>query len=326
MLEQNAFYGFEECLFINDLYYSAQISYHVVPIYFQAEIISQDEKTTYVELHANGQNVADTLTNEQLAVRIETPSECVATGYVSHLNSPSEFWIQLESYVADLEWIAEQLSSAADSFPELDDFTPGSLCAAVFPEDDNWYRARILSNTVAGIEVVFVDYGNSCTSNCLRALPEELVMVPPLAQKCSLRKPQGIEQWAPQAVEKFKEIAADGVTIFNIRTLSTGETVIVELLLDGEDVTLKLMPLTVDCYVTRFTGLDEFCIRKYDEEDPLEQVYKLEPLPGMQWNEESNSEFMKMNNDGEPFFSLCLHCPTKNCSYMYLRKLSWHNN
>lgn len=71
--------------------------------------------------------------------------------------------MQLENCIDDLEWIAEQLSSA-ENFPELEDLTPGTLCAALFPEDQMWHRARILSNTVAGIELLFIDYGNSCTS------------------------------------------------------------------------------------------------------------------------------------------------------------------
>lgn len=118
--------------------------------YPQAEIVSQDEKTTYIELLSEGRNIGQLLVEEQLARISECPPEPLATGYVSNLNSPSEFWVQLESSVADLEWIADQLS-AAETFPELEDFTPGSLCAAIFPEDDNWYRARILSNTVAGV-------------------------------------------------------------------------------------------------------------------------------------------------------------------------------
>lgn len=124
--------------------------------------MSQDEKATYVELYVNKQSISEILVNEQLALKTESTTDVAATGFVSHINSPSEFWIQLESSVADLEWIADQLSGA-EAFSELEDFTPGSLCAAVFPEDDNWYRARILSNTVAGIEVLFIDYGNSCT-------------------------------------------------------------------------------------------------------------------------------------------------------------------
>lgn len=120
-----------------------------------AEIVHQDEKTTYVELYANGQNVGEILKQDGLAADLQLETEANSTGFISHLNSPSEFWIQLESSCSDLEWVADQLANA-ESYPALEDLTPGSLCAAVFSDDDAWYRARILSNTVAGKSPHFV--------------------------------------------------------------------------------------------------------------------------------------------------------------------------
>lgn len=123
-------------------------------------------------------------------------------------------------------------------------------------------------------------------------------MMPALAQKCSLQKPSGIEQWTPQAAEKFKEIAAEGVTIFNFRKLSTGETAVVELLLEGKDISLQLLPKTVDCYITKFDSLESFYIKKHDQEKQLSEVCKLESLPGITWDEDSNNAFLHINNEG----------------------------
>lgn len=115
-----------------------------------AEIVHQDEKLTYVELFANGVDIGDVLMKEGLAVKLQLEADSSCMGYVSHYNSPSEFWIQMENSCGDLEWVAEQLAGA-ESYPELHELNPGSLCAAIFSEDELWYRARILSNTVAGI-------------------------------------------------------------------------------------------------------------------------------------------------------------------------------
>ncbi|XP_031343313.1 maternal protein tudor-like isoform X2 [Photinus pyralis] len=235
------------------------------------EIIHQDEKTTYVQLYADGQDVAKALLQEGLAAKLEFEIESSCTGYVSHLNSPSEFWIQLENSVADLEWIAEQLMTAA-SFAELEDLTPGSLCAALYTDDENWYRARILSNTIAGIEVLFVDYGNSCTCTGLRQLPEDLIMLSPLAQKCSLQKPPGILQWSSQATEDFKTISADGVTIFNIDKLSTGETLIVKLILNGQDVSEQLLPQTESAYITYINSIHDFWMQKVTDSSKSDAI------------------------------------------------------
>ncbi|XP_018571230.1 maternal protein tudor isoform X2 [Anoplophora glabripennis] len=266
-----------------------------------AEFIDQDEKTNYVELYVNGQNAKDILINENLALPLELSEENKSTCFVSHLNSPSEFWLQLENCVDELEWIAEQLSGA-ENFPELEDTTPGTLCAALFPDDQMWYRARILSDTVAGLELLFIDYGNSSISSSLRQLPEDLVVTPPLAQKCSLQKPEGIPYWSPQAVNKFNEISADGQTIFTVHKISTGETSVVQLFIEGEDVTSMLLPETEEGCVKDVENLDGFVIEKNGE--TLAERYKLEPMPGMTWTEESTDKFQELNNQGSKLFQI----------------------
>lgn len=211
-----------------------------------ADIVYQDEKNkTFVELFVNGNNVAQQLLENNLAVPIDRDIEdniANNTGFVSHLNSVSEFWIQLESSVPDLEMIVDRLASA-DTFPDLQDLSPGVLCAANFPDDEMWYRARILSNTVAGIEVLFVDYGNSSTAMKLKVLPEDLIQMPPLAQKFSLNKPANVDCWSDQANVKFREISADGATIFTIKKLAAGETSIVELFVEEQNILDQLVEL-----------------------------------------------------------------------------------
>ncbi|KAI4466350.1 tudor domain containing protein [Holotrichia oblita] len=236
-----------------------------------AEIVHQDEKTTYVELYANGQNVAEILKQNGLAADLQLETESSSTGFISHLNSPSEFWIQLESSCSDLEWVADQLANA-ESYPALEDLTPGSLCAAIFSDDDSWYRARILSNTVAGLEVIFIDYGNSCSCNGLRELPEDLIMLPPLALKCSLQKPNGIMQWSQAATDKFKEISADGATVFNVNILTPGETSIVQLTYEDQDVSAQLVPETRQCFVSHVDSVESFWVQFMDDNAKIENL------------------------------------------------------
>lgn len=141
----------------------------------------------------------------------------------------------------------------------------------------------------------------------MRALPEELALMPAMAQKCMLQKPREFgEQWTPQACERFKEIAADGVTIFNVKKLTTGETAVVDLLLNGQSVSYMLLPKTVDCYVTKFETLESFHIRKHDDVEELNTVCRLEGLVGVQWNAESNRIFADLNRNGEILFLVIL--------------------
>lgn len=227
----------------------------------QADIVYQDEKSkTFVELYIDGSNIAEQLLTTNTAVPIVRDAEdsiASNTGFVSHLNSIAEFWIQLESSVPDLEMIVDRLA-AAETFPDLQDLSPGILCAANFPDDEMWYRARILSNTVAGIEVLFVDYGNSSTAMKLKVLPEDLVQMPILAQKCSLQKPANVSVWSDRAIERFREISADGVTIFTVKKLTAGETSIVELYMDGQNVVEQLAELCeLSSNVERMTPIGE---------------------------------------------------------------------
>lgn len=210
------------------------------------------------------------------------------------MNSPSEFWIQLENCVDELEWIAEQLSNA-ESFPELEELTPGTLCAALFPDDQMWYRARILSNTVAGIELLFIDYGNCCTSSSLRQLPEDLVITAPLALKCSLQKNEGISTWSPEAATKFSDISADGQAIFTVKKISTGETSVVQLLLNGQDVTTMLLPSTEEGLVKEVETLEKLSIERENGENV---EVALEPLDGQVLDEEAKEKFEELNEQG----------------------------
>uniref|UniRef100_A0A6P7FIK6 Uncharacterized protein LOC114328275 isoform X2 n=1 Tax=Diabrotica virgifera virgifera TaxID=50390 RepID=A0A6P7FIK6_DIAVI len=266
-----------------------------------AEIINQDEKCTYVELYSDGTDVRAALVNDNLVKPIAETTETRQTGFVSHLNSPSEFWIQLESCIDELEWIAEQLSSA-ETFPDVTDLTPGTLCAALFPDDQMWYRARILSDTVAGLELIFIDYGNSCVCTDLKQLPEDLVMTAPLAMKCSLQKNDGIPTWTPEAAAKFSDISAEGQTIFTVKKISSGETSIVQLFLEDKDVTTMLLPSTEDGHIKELEALDNLTIEKEDGAIVEKQV--LEPMEGQELDEKSKEKLEELSEKGTTVFQV----------------------
>ncbi|CAG9833553.1 unnamed protein product [Diabrotica balteata] len=266
-----------------------------------AEILNQDEKCTYVELYVDSTDIRAALVKENLVKTITEKTETRQTGFVSHLNSPSEFWIQLESCIDELEWIAEQLSSA-ETFPDVTDFTPGTLCAALFPDDQMWYRARILSDTVAGLELIFIDYGNSCVCTDLKQLPEDLVMTAPLAMKCSLQKNDGIPTWTPEAAAKFADISAEGQTIFTVKKISSGETSIVQLFLEDNDVTTMLLPSTEDGRIKELEALDNLTIEKVT--GAIVEKLSLEPMEGQELDENLKEKLEELNEKGTTVFQI----------------------
>ncbi|XP_018353792.1 PREDICTED: maternal protein tudor-like isoform X2 [Trachymyrmex septentrionalis] len=210
----------------------------------QALIIA-DTMPKRVELFIDNNSVSETLVEEKHAIIINTEQELVNeivdleldphSAFVCHINSPSEFWVQEEKSVADLEVMADRFM-VADMFPKIEERKEGLLCVAKYPEDEQWYRARIVSHDDNGTQVIYIDYGNSAISTEIRTIPEDLASIPPLSRKCCLELPLQVVEWSEQAREKFVKLAADGATIFLLDVLKDQETSLVKLTLDGQNV------------------------------------------------------------------------------------------
>jgi len=67
---------------------------------------------------------------------------------------------------ADLWSIAADLETSIDEAPLVGDaLEVGTLCAALYSEDELWYRSRVteLDRDGGNAVVLFIDYGNSDT-------------------------------------------------------------------------------------------------------------------------------------------------------------------
>lgn len=80
-----------------------------------------------------------------------------------------------------------------------------------------------------------------------------------------------------------------------MKKIGTGETATVELLLSGENIVPRILPVTEDSLVKNFETLDKFSVDKNGE---LLSGVGLEPMPGMEWNEDSNKMFLELYPDG----------------------------
>ncbi|XP_043597513.1 maternal protein tudor-like isoform X1 [Bombus pyrosoma] len=199
-----------------------------------------------VDLLINGKSVSEMLVEDHHAVKIHTEEELIDeivdveldpySAFVSHINSPNEFWVQEEKSVGNLEIMTDRFL-VAHMFPKVDEIKENLLCVAKYPEDDCWYRARVVSHSDSATRVIYIDYGNSATSTEIRAIPPDLADIPPLSRKCRLIMPEGITKWSEKACKEFVTLAADGATIFLLDVIDEGETSSVKLTLDGKNVT-----------------------------------------------------------------------------------------
>lgn len=209
-------------------------------------LIIADSIPKRIELFVNDKSISEILVEEHHAVRIYAEQDLIDeiveleldphSAFVSHINSPSEFWVQEEKSIADLEVMSDRFM-VADMFPKVDEIKENLLCVAKFPEDEQWYRARVISHNNGETKVIYIDYGNSAISTEIRTIPEDLVKIAPLSRRCCLALPEGITEWSNEASQEFTKLAADGATIFLLDVLKEQEISIVRLTLNEKNVT-----------------------------------------------------------------------------------------
>ena len=98
---------------------------------------------------------------------------------VSNATSLDSIWVQplteeLLKETDEIQFVVNDLSPKASAFQSIP--AVGSYVAAIFPDDECFYRAKIRSVSGSSIDVLFIDYGNSAvvTLDKIRPLPDEL--------------------------------------------------------------------------------------------------------------------------------------------------------
>ncbi|XP_059173554.1 uncharacterized protein LOC131954068 isoform X2 [Physella acuta] len=178
-----------------------------------------------------------------LAPAKAVPLNTTVKAFTSMVESPSSFFLQLsgvdEALGVLMDNIAVQYVCEIPP-PILSNPQPGQSCVALYPEDDNWYRAKILSITGNSSLVLFVDYGNKETIALqnIRVMTPAIASVPVMAYECSLH---GIEaaSWPDKAIEMFESLVMDEeldctfVTATSVKLVSRRMDVVSELVRAG---------------------------------------------------------------------------------------------
>lgn len=201
------------------------------------EFITHGEqfKKSYVNLFIEGTNITEHLIQNGYA----KPLELVESGlncYISHVNGISDFYIQYEKDSKGLELIEIYLADN-EKLKKLEKFEKYKIVAALFPDDEMWYRAKLLKQDAEGYEVLFIDYGNTSISPECREISKDIAELPPLSKKCALEVPDNCKCWSDAAEQKFMEIAATGETIFSVELREPAKDyALVHLLVDGHNI------------------------------------------------------------------------------------------
>uniref|UniRef100_A0A8C9EI40 Tudor domain-containing protein n=1 Tax=Pavo cristatus TaxID=9049 RepID=A0A8C9EI40_PAVCR len=135
-------------------------------------------------------------------------SALTVLAYVSYVNNPSDFYVQLASDEAQLHSISERLKDEMPAkIPCGQLLQAGDLICALYSDDSLWYRAVVKEKASDHlITVIHVDYGSEETVSLemLKPIPCELLQVPNQAFACCLSGFSPSEgSWLSEAKDKM---------------------------------------------------------------------------------------------------------------------------
>ena len=135
----------------------------------------------------------------------------IFTVFVSHVDSPNSFYCQVvaddflevHNYLPRLTQLFSSQSNRRRYEPAV-----GDVCAALFSEDNQWYRAKVVKIQNATMcQVFYVDFGNTANISMknLQPLPQEFHALPFQAFKASLSDCHPMNgRWSEDAINVLK--------------------------------------------------------------------------------------------------------------------------
>ncbi|XP_063163880.1 tudor domain-containing protein 1-like [Candoia aspera] len=143
-------------------------------------------------------------------------------GMIAHIQNPGDFFCQQIENGCKLSELQLSLREYCENTSITPDFRPaiGDLCCAQFTEDNQWYRASVLSYISEKAALVgYIDYGNFeiLQLSRLRPIVHKLMELPIQAIKCTLAgvKPvSGI--WPTEAISVMKQLIQNKVVAIKV--------------------------------------------------------------------------------------------------------------
>uniref|UniRef100_K7GGP5 Tudor domain-containing protein n=2 Tax=Pelodiscus sinensis TaxID=13735 RepID=K7GGP5_PELSI len=179
-------------------------------------LINKDTKSGIVKpATIKTRNEGENSTLSSLKSICDLPPKNIVPGlktlvYVSHVNNPSDFYIQLVTDEPQLNSISEVLNKTGTEGLNQQQLQVGNLICAVFSEDHLRYRAVIKEKlSDERISVQYIDYGNTSVVNVceINKLLEKYSSVPIMSIHSSLAGVQckQLTDWTQEAVSYFSE-------------------------------------------------------------------------------------------------------------------------
>lgn len=200
---------------------------------FAGKVLWETENQMYIELFNDELNLSDQL----ISLKLATPVELIqnGSGFTSHINSISSFYLQMEYDQLKLDAISKYIEESEKTFQKVEG-VKGQIVAAKFEDDGCWYRAEILSKRNNKYLVSFIDFGNICECDQIGLIEETIAKLPRMSKHCKLHVDDKQITLPTTIDEDFKTFCANGATILRVTMIKPGDPIEVSVSIDGSNL------------------------------------------------------------------------------------------
>ncbi|KAG2180234.1 hypothetical protein INT43_004023 [Umbelopsis isabellina] len=207
--------------------YSANESNYANQLFSAERIAKGNKKGVWAQYDEEAEKEA---TQEKEQAVSATPNREYIDIIVSEVIDGGRFYVQvLNDQAKKLETLMSEFADhhSKHTEPSVPKPRNGELVSAKFTEDDSWYRAKVRKANAKGVEVFYVDYGNSETVplSRIRALPQKFSTLPHQAQEATLsfvKAPSKDEDYGVEALERLQQLAAGKQLVANVDSRDGG--------------------------------------------------------------------------------------------------------
>ncbi|NXM90860.1 TDR15 protein, partial [Oenanthe oenanthe] len=175
---------------------------------------SQNERPNCTgQQERSNKNIPTLISLPQRDIQVNTE----VVGYISHMNSPSSFYVHFAEDENSIIKLADDLNESLENRGRencLDELMVGDLIVAEHDADCFYYRAVIKTlKSENSYEVEFIDYGNAAvvSSSKICRIPEKFLTLPRFSVHCFLSSVKSVpgESWTKESAAYFARMVSD---------------------------------------------------------------------------------------------------------------------
>ncbi|NXS78081.1 TDR15 protein, partial [Erpornis zantholeuca] len=206
---------------------------------------SHNEKPNFTgQQERSNKNIPTLISLPQRDIQVNTE----VAGYVSHMNSPSSFYVHFAEDENLIIKLADDLNESLENRGHencLDELMVGDLVVAEHDADCFYYRAVIKTLKSGNLyEVEFIDYGNAAvvSSSKICRIPEKFLTLPRFSVHCFLSSVKSApgESWIKKSAAYFARTVSDKPVACRFLK-QHGEKWEIDVICDGESLSNSLL-------------------------------------------------------------------------------------